>query len=124
MVGQAREQELTPLLRSSCVLGLSRMWYDIGALVHHVVHVRPRESAAGFYGLARLTKWARSGPEVGPHWHTSAHLWAHSVSVHLRYTSTHFGDIPRGRQMQVAGEVVEGKESVVHVPGETAYSPA
>ena len=117
MVGQAREQELTPLLRTALA---SSMWYDHGALVH----VRPRESAAGFYGLARLTKWARSGPEVGPHWHTSAHLWAHSVSVHLRYTSTHFGDIPRGRQMQVAGEVVEGKESVVHVPGETAYSPA
>ena len=32
---------------------------------------------------------------MGPLRHTSAHLWAHSVSVHLRFTSTHFGDIPR-----------------------------
>ena len=68
------------------------------------------------HGLARLTKWARSGPEVGPHWHTSAHLWAHSVSVHLRFTSTHFGDIPRHNGRAGGGRAGVAERSVTERP--------
>ena len=78
---------------------------------------------AAHFGPLRQ-RWRLAVPEVNPKWTQNDTFRPTSGPALLRPTSTHFGDIPRGRQMQVAGEVVEGKESVVHVPGETAYSPA